>query len=111
AAHLRLVGQRHQAGEHVGRVGVPDDQRPPLDPPRRLRPGGPERQRDPGRGRAMRLLRALRRLLTGLSRDEGGWALATTITLTTLMVSGGLATAAWVDGQTKVSTRERVSES
>jgi hypothetical protein len=59
----------------------------------------------------MRLVRAVRRLIRALARDEGGWALATTITLTTLMVSGGLATAAWVDGQTKVSTRERVSES
>jgi len=59
----------------------------------------------------MMLVRAVRRLIRALARDEGGWALATTITLTTLMVSGGLATAAWVDGQTQVSTRERGSES
>jgi hypothetical protein len=55
--------------------------------------------------------RLLRRLTRRLAREEGGWALATTIIVTTLMVSTGLATAAWVDGQTRSSTRERLNES
>lgn len=49
--------------------------------------------------------------LRRLGREEGGWALATTIAVTALMVSLGLATAVWVDGQTRASTRERLNES
>ena len=59
----------------------------------------------------MSLLVRLRRLSRRLAAEEGGWALATTIMVTALMVSLALATAAWVDGQTRTSTRERLNES
>lgn len=56
-------------------------------------------------------MRTVRRILGRLGREEGGWALATVIIITTLMVATGLATAAFVDGQTRNSTRERLNES
>lgn len=53
----------------------------------------------------------LRRLARRLRSEEGGWALATTIMVTLLMVSLGLATLAFVDGQTRTSARDRQAES
>jgi hypothetical protein len=51
------------------------------------------------------------RLLRAMRREEGGWALATTLIVTALMTTSGLAVAAWVDGQTRLSARERLQES
>jgi hypothetical protein len=59
----------------------------------------------------MSVLRSIRRMAGRLGREEGGWALATTLMVTALMTSTGLATAMWVDGQTKSSTQERLRES
>jgi hypothetical protein len=53
----------------------------------------------------------LRAVLRRIAREEGGWALATTLAITALMTTTGLATAMWVDGQTKSSTQERLRES
>jgi hypothetical protein len=53
----------------------------------------------------------VRQLSSRLGEEERGWAMATVIIVTTLMVSVGLATAAWVDGQTRASGRERLKES
>jgi hypothetical protein len=55
--------------------------------------------------------RLLRRLVRRIVREDGGWALATTLAVTALMTSVGLASAAYVDGQIRSSTRERIHES
>jgi hypothetical protein len=46
-----------------------------------------------------------------LAREESGWALVTTVVLTAVMVTMGLAVFTYVDGQTSSSARERLNES
>ncbi len=48
--------------------------------------------------------------MIGRLRSEGGTVLATTVVLMSLMMMGGLATYAYVDGQTVETGRERVRE-
>lgn len=49
-------------------------------------------------------------LLTRLRRDEGGWALVTSIILLSIMIASGLAVASVVDTQTGASREQRVRE-
>jgi hypothetical protein len=59
----------------------------------------------------MRPTRWIHALWRRARAEEGGWAMAITIIVTTIMVSLGLATAAWVDGQIRASGGERQRES